>query len=232
MQIITAAQCRAARALLNWSQPNLAERCDVHVQTISNFEKESSTPSKTTLEKISATLENANIQLIGSDGVRIKSSSFAHYTGQAGYIEFYHDIYKTMNQHGGNIYVCNVNEVVFTDWLGEEETLLHKRRMVEIWKKKPFTFQILIEEGDTNFAITEVAQYKWTQKAHFSDIPFYIYGQKLAILLFEKNDVNVYVINSPKIAEAYRRQFKVIWDQGIAVPSDVHTNIDKFKVGT
>lgn len=30
MQIITAAQCRAARALLNWSQPNLAERCGIY----------------------------------------------------------------------------------------------------------------------------------------------------------------------------------------------------------
>lgn len=41
MIIIIPAQCRAARALLNWSQPDLAERWDMHVQTISAFENES-----------------------------------------------------------------------------------------------------------------------------------------------------------------------------------------------
>ena len=48
-------------ALLNWSQPELAERCSIHVQTISNFEKESSTPSKNTLSKISITFDMAGV---------------------------------------------------------------------------------------------------------------------------------------------------------------------------
>lgn len=73
MQIITPAQCRAARALLNWSQPELAERCDIHVQTISNFEKESFTPSKTTLGKIISVLGVAGIEVTEDDGVKRRS---------------------------------------------------------------------------------------------------------------------------------------------------------------
>lgn len=230
MQIISPAQCRAARALLNWSQPELAERCDIHVQTISNFEKESGSPSKTTLEKISLVFESANILFIDQDGVRLKTSSLTHYAGQAGYHEFYEDIYKTTRDNGGDIYVTNVDEILFTDWLGPNNTRQHKRRMKELWNEKPFTFHILIEEDDTHFAITEIAQYKWTQKSRFADIPFYIYGQKLAIILFEDSDVNVYVINNAKIAEAYRRQFKVLWDQAKDIPPELHINIDKFKV--
>ncbi|PZQ47696.1 MAG: XRE family transcriptional regulator [Micavibrio aeruginosavorus] len=230
MQIITAAQCRAARALLNWSQPELAERCDIHVQTISNFEKESSTPSKTTLEKIANVFDIANIEFLGNDGVRLKSSSISHYAGKNGYIDFYDDIYTTIRDYGGDIYVSNVDEILFTDWLGTENTMRHKARMLELSKTKAFTFQILVEEGDTRLGITEIARYKWTQKARFvADIPFYIYGHKLAIILFEPNDVNVYVMNNPKIAEAYRRQFKVIWDQGIHIPEELHVNMEKFR---
>lgn len=230
MQIITPAQCRAARALLNWSQPDLAQRCDIHVQTISNFEKESSSPSKSTLEKIALVFDSANIQFIDTDGVRLKTSSLTHYAGQTGYHEFYNDVYKTIRDHGGDIYVSNVDEILFTDWLGMDVTFKHKRRMYELWKEKPFTFHILVEEGDTNLGITEIAQYKWTQKSGYSDIPFYIYGQKLGIILFEPSDVNVYVINNPKIAEAYRRQFKVIWDQAKDIPPDLHKNIEKFEI--
>ncbi len=230
MQIITPAQCRAARALLNWSQPELAKRCDIHVQTISNFEKESSTPSKTTLEKITNVLESANIQFIEKDGVRIKSSSLTHFAGQTGFWDFYEDIYKTMKENGGAIQVANADEVLFTDWLGHENTMLHKQRMDNINKQNPFNFQILIQEGDTRFAITEVAKYRWMQKARYSDIPFYIYGKKFAIILFEEKDVNVYVINNPEIAEAYRRQFQVIWDQSIEIPTHLHKNMDKFSV--
>lgn len=230
MQIITPAQCRAARALLNWSQPELAKRCDIHVQTISNFEKENSTPNRTTLEKITNVLETANIQFIEKDGVRIKSTSIAHFSGKNGFSEFYEDIYKTIKKSGGAIQVANADEILFTDWLGRENTMTHKQRMRDIWQKTAFSFQILIQEGDTRLAITEVAQYRWMQKARYSDIPFYIYGKKLAIILFEKNDVNVYVINNPDITEAYQRQFKVIWDQSMEIPEHLHSNMKQFEV--
>jgi transcriptional regulator with XRE-family HTH domain len=66
---LTSKQCRAARSLLAWSQPDLAQSSGVHVQTISNFEQEHSTPSRRTLEKISGTLELAGIEFI-EGGVR------------------------------------------------------------------------------------------------------------------------------------------------------------------
>jgi hypothetical protein len=191
--------------------------------------KESSTPSKTTLAKIAIVFESANIQFTEGNGVRTKSSSITYYYGRTGYRDFYEDIYNTLRLGGGDIYVSNVDEILFTDWLGMEGTQKHKQRMMELWSKKPFTFQILIEEGDRRFAISEVAEYKWTQKSRFADIPFYIYGSKLAIILFEPDDVNVHVIHSMKIVEAYRKQFKVIWDQGIPIPKSEQINIEKFR---
>jgi transcriptional regulator with XRE-family HTH domain len=229
MQIITAAQCRAARALLNWSQPELAERCGIHVQTISNFEKESSTPSKTTLGKISLVLQAANIEFIGQDGVRQRSSNLTHHAGQEGYWAFYEDVYKTVREDGGDIFVANVEESLFISWLGMERTMQHKRRMKEISRTKRLNFKILIEEGDTRLAIPEYATYRWTQKDRFADIPYYIYGDKMGVILFEENDVNVYVINNPKIAAAFKRQFMVIWDQSIEIPKEFAKLHDDYK---
>lgn len=233
MQIITSAQCRAARALLDWSQPELAQRCDIHVQTISNFEKESSAPSKTTLEKIYTVFEYANIEFIGKDGVIKRSSNMKTYSGQQGYWDFYDDIYETIKNEisAREIYVCNVQEDIFTDWL-RHKGIPHKQRMMKLLEVNKFTERILVEEGDTHFVVPEYAEYKWMPKAMFSDIPFYIYGKKLAIIIFEKDDVTIYVINDPKITNAYKKQFNVLWQVSKEIPKDllkVHKRYEDWK---
>jgi transcriptional regulator with XRE-family HTH domain len=65
---ITPEQCRAARALLGWSQEQLAENADVHHATISDFEKGKRSISATTQAAIVAALTGAGVILLQSDG--------------------------------------------------------------------------------------------------------------------------------------------------------------------
>lgn len=76
---ITAAQCRAARALLRWSQSDLAEKAEVGKQTLADFEREAREPYDRTLADIVSTLEEAGVEFIGTGdgqgvGVRFKSA--------------------------------------------------------------------------------------------------------------------------------------------------------------
>jgi transcriptional regulator with XRE-family HTH domain len=48
--MITPAQCRAARALLNWSQQDLADASRVGNATIRNFESSKSIPQNATMD--------------------------------------------------------------------------------------------------------------------------------------------------------------------------------------
>jgi transcriptional regulator with XRE-family HTH domain len=50
--MISAEQCRAARALLGWSQSDLATRADVAVSTIADFERGERSPQNKTLSDI------------------------------------------------------------------------------------------------------------------------------------------------------------------------------------
>lgn len=71
---MTPAQCRAARALLNWSQSDLVERSGVTQKTITDFERGATTrPYRRTLEAIVATFETAGIEFINR-GVRLRAS--------------------------------------------------------------------------------------------------------------------------------------------------------------
>ena len=67
----TPGQCRAARALLGWSQESLARACNVAIKTIADFEREERTPYDRTLADIRKALE-AEVEFTngGQPGVR------------------------------------------------------------------------------------------------------------------------------------------------------------------
>ncbi|MCA6098893.1 helix-turn-helix transcriptional regulator [Bradyrhizobium australafricanum] len=76
--MITAAQCRAARALLDWSQQQLADASKVGNATIRNFEGGKSAPQYATLDVLSRAFESAGVVFLedgqsidGGPGVRL-----------------------------------------------------------------------------------------------------------------------------------------------------------------
>ena len=67
--MITPNLCRAARHLLGWKQEDLAERSDLAVNTIRQFEGgKTSAPHRTTLKTIQASFESAGVEFITRDG--------------------------------------------------------------------------------------------------------------------------------------------------------------------
>jgi transcriptional regulator with XRE-family HTH domain len=71
-------QSRAARALLNWSRGELAERCSVSLAALADFEAEKRQPYERTLADIRAALESAGVEFIpengGGAGVRLRKA--------------------------------------------------------------------------------------------------------------------------------------------------------------
>ena len=75
MDEITPEQCRAARALLGWTQYDLEAKAKITQKTIANFELSKRSPQAETLAKLQATLEKAGVEFIpengGGAGVRL-----------------------------------------------------------------------------------------------------------------------------------------------------------------
>ena len=73
---MTPAQCRAARALLNLEQADVADRAGVARATLIDFEKGQRVPRETTVSAIRAALEAAGVVFLsengGGPGVRLK----------------------------------------------------------------------------------------------------------------------------------------------------------------
>jgi len=65
--VLRPAQCRAARALLNWSQIELAERAGIQVLALRRFETGRTDPRASTRDKIEKALADAGIELLEAD---------------------------------------------------------------------------------------------------------------------------------------------------------------------
>ena len=65
---ISAGQCRAARALLEWSQDDLAKASEVATKTIADFERGARAPMPRTLAALRAGLEAAGVEFIAENG--------------------------------------------------------------------------------------------------------------------------------------------------------------------
>jgi transcriptional regulator with XRE-family HTH domain len=66
--MITASQCRAARALIGWSQQELASEAGVGIMTIHQLEKDGSQSRRATLEVVQRALESAGVEFIEENG--------------------------------------------------------------------------------------------------------------------------------------------------------------------
>ena len=75
-RVITPAQCRAARGLLDWSQQKLADQAGVGIVTVRKLEAGAAQSRRATMEVIKRALEAAGVVFLdengGGPGVRLR----------------------------------------------------------------------------------------------------------------------------------------------------------------
>jgi transcriptional regulator with XRE-family HTH domain len=204
---LTIEQIKAARALLKWNQKELAQHARLNDDQVHSFES-GRTRSLEVLEAIHKAFSAHGLAFI-DDGVVRRKYEITTYQGQQGFWDFYDDIYETIRGNGGDILVHNVDESLFSKWFGDAFWAKHNKRMKAL---DNFEQKIIIREGDMNFlADFATTQYRWASKSEFTSTPFYLYAHKLAMIIFEENDVFIFVIDHPRITESYKVLFLSAW---------------------
>ena len=212
--LITSDQIRAARALKNWSQGELARRAGLAVPTIANIELGKQKPSAETIKAIVQAFENGGIEFTSEEGVKKKTSNIQTYRGKAGFAEFFEDIDGTAESlPGGYFCISNMDERDFIKWEGQDIQDKHTERILN----SNIRYKIIIREGDTYMPASPYAEYRWARKDQFYSVPLYIYGDKVGIIGFEDDDVHVFVIQHAYIADLCRRQFEEMWNRTLEI---------------
>jgi len=207
---ITPSQIRAARALQNWSQADLARKSGLATPSIANIELGKQQPSLKTLELLIRCFEDSGIEFTAHDGVQRKTGSVQVYSGRAGFRQFLTDVDFCASSHQNSTFkVTNVDERQFIRWLEPEDITAHTNAM----QANNVHYRIIVKEGDDYTPASPYATYRWADPAQFYSLPLYIYGSKVAFIGFEPENVSVFVIHHPVIAGLCELQFDEMWER-------------------
>lgn len=205
MSFITSAQCRAARGLLNWSQLDLAERCDMHKQTMSNFEAERSIPSNKSLEKITRVLQNAGVEFGLDNSVSLPHIKSIKLEQPDWFIELLDDVIFTLKG-------AKHKELLIYGGDNRYFSLSIVEKLREV-RDAGINMREMVCEGNT-YLMGPEEEYRWIPKRFFKNYNTIVYGDKVCVDF--RGRAAILIINKGW-AETERNKFEMLWDAGLPI---------------
>lgn len=206
--MISREQIKAARAMLDWSQKLLAEKCaDVSEPTIKLIESGKVNSTENTLAAIKRTFEKAGIEFTPQNGVRMRDDLLTviekmDVTDNV-YLQLLDDIFYTLKGQYGEVLWSFIDEKVSTQDVIDRELMI---------RKDGNTTRALVRYGDTHLTYP-LDEYRYLPKGYFLNNPCVVYGNKFAMVL--NNEQKVLIIHDAAVADLKRKEFEIIWSIGL-----------------
>ncbi|MBI4163006.1 MAG: hypothetical protein HY513_04950 [Candidatus Aenigmarchaeota archaeon] len=131
--------------------------------------------------------------------------------GRKNLSELLDDVFLTLKDSGGEVLISGVDERKFLE-ADKKSIIGHIARLMKHGIKE----KLLVKEGDLFFLAGEQSVYKWMPENAFSPTPVYIYGNKVAIILWTSREI--IIIENPTLADNYRKQFIFLWENAKVPP--------------
>jgi transcriptional regulator with XRE-family HTH domain len=200
--MLSADQIRAARALMNWSQSELAKKIEMSVPSIGNIESGKHIPSPQTQDKIIKTFALSGVEFI-EGGARHIPDIVEIIEDKDCYLYLLDDVYYTLKD--------SQDEVLF--WAADESRstneVIEKTKFI---RKHNIPMRFFICEGDT-YCMGNINEYRWLKKDLYvtSDVKV-IYANKVAYLINFNDTQKILLLKDANIAKDSRRVFNFIWE--------------------
>lgn len=201
--LITPDQIRAARALKNWSQADLARRVDMATPSIGNIEAGKHTPTPQTQNAIIEAFEAAGIEFIDG-GVRHRQDLIRIYEGDDCYLRLLDDAFRILAPEKGEILFSGSDE------RRSPPEVVEKFRAM---RRSGIRMRSLVKPGDTHL-MGNLDEYRWMPGSLFvdSDVKA-IFGSTVAYLISWQDVWKVVAVKDEAIANEARRIFEFVWSQ-------------------
>jgi len=213
----TIEQIRAARALIGWSQGELADRSGLSQTGIARIENGTNHPNSSTVDKIIKAFDTHDIEFIGENGVKKRNNEIKKFHGKNGLMEFMNDVYNSAKKTDRKLSFYNVKPGNWIDVLGEEWWYSHVERMAQQLEKEDT--RILIPEGNRNFISSGYATYRWFTNKYQLNVnrTMYIYDGKLSFVTFmdTAEQVEILMLQNKDFANGAEALFDIAWDNSI-----------------
>jgi len=197
---LDAKQVRAGRALLDWSQKELAERAGVSEPSVTNFEKEKSTPNQATIDKIFSAFGLAGVAFIDR-GVFLKEDTVTTIDGDDWYLRLLDDVYYSLmdKKDGELLLICA------DDRMSPPEVNNRYRKI----RNAGIKMRQLVEDGNT-YLMGPLKEYRYVPKEHYTNYVCLVYGNKVAVCT--DHNSKAVVFNDAMLSAMWSNIFNIMWD--------------------
>ncbi len=199
-------QLKAARALLNWSQADLAQKSGYSLPTINNIERGQYEAHPNTMDNIIQTFEQEGIQFLDGPGVRIDNSSLRikSYEGPDAIHSLFTKIRLSLEKAGGDLYICGIDEKRLKNMAEQDLSILQNKL------GKNVSVRILCCKSHSDGIMFQNFQKKVVPD-HMALIPCFIYQGRVAIVLLQ-NPLHVAILYNDDLAACHIQTFNFIWN--------------------
>lgn len=204
--ITTPEQIVAARALLRWTQADLADKSGVHINSIKKAESDG--VKDTTLQYIIKAFDSHGIEFI-DEGVHKKRDLSQILEGDEGIREFYNDVANTAEKLDIEVLVYAVGEEGIVKKLqGHSVFTTYRNRMLHAENSR---LLMLRSEIDQEYKTAKYMELRGLPKdENYPSLVYFVYNDKVAFIT-DKAGLKILVIKHDAIAETFRRQFLNYW---------------------
>ena len=213
--MITPEQVKAARALLKITATELSSLSGVQIAMISAIESRKANMTKGAGSKLFIALRNKGIEFLGNSGVNLSETGVSLLTEPIGLEIFLDLLYRDVQLHADNyqktiVRVGNANECLL---LKHTRNYIesHVEKMLSVYKNGLLEMHATIERHDSNHMALEYATYKHIQPTILSQIAFYIWHDKFA-LIESWDPLKIMMVSSKNFADLQKLLFDHIWN--------------------
>jgi DNA-binding XRE family transcriptional regulator len=213
--MITAAQLRAARGLLDWTRTDLAKAANISPETVKNIEHGTFRPQEQTAEAIIKAFAVHDVKFTENEGVQKKQEHVRTFVGKDGFIEKLDHVYNVVKNE-----LPITRHLALVDNYATNVAPEYVAEYAEKMSKVPnLDAKCLIWEGDTNMPF-DYCQYRWLKRSNSWAMPFYLYGNYVSFMMQTSPDFFMTVsIYSEFLADNLKKQFDALWQDSLVPPN-------------
>ncbi|MCB9965157.1 MAG: helix-turn-helix transcriptional regulator [Rhodospirillales bacterium] len=224
--MITLIQIKAARALLSWTQENLAQAARLSLPAINNLERGLTTPRRETLISIENALTQAGIDFIDQRGVKLRPPELETQIIEGpDWLKKYDDIIIShMNGPDDEICQFSCDERLWMTYGGttNHHYIVHRNRV-------HFKERILVPQNQS-FVTNLQSVYRYHNDQLFKDVSWQVFGPYVSQIVWRRQQI--ILTRSVALAEAQLAIFNELWGSAKNFTDAQWNKLEKWKSPT
>lgn len=205
--MINGRQIRAARALLDMSQDELAEAAGLTPQAIRKIESGLVSPREGTMADISRVFDERGVEFIDNRGAALRNDEVISIMDENAFILLLNNVISTLKGKPSReaLFAC------VSDGVSPPIVIENYRRL----RKEGIRMRSLVKEGD-DYLMGSLEEYRYIPNPFFHNSATVIFDDKFATMILDPatgKDAGVIIIRNTHVAQAQRNLFNLIWHQ-------------------